>query len=84
MRYVEDSSGAGNVWGHSHHHHHKQTTKLKTENDASEDLQGFSEDEKHGTSTEKPSEEKALDGSSSNNLAGEEKQIEHTVLRKVG
>ncbi|XP_027097420.1 IAA-alanine resistance protein 1-like [Coffea arabica] len=82
VRYVEDSSGAGNVWGHSHHHHHKQTTKLKTENDASEDLQGFSEDEKHGTSTEKPSEEKALDGSSSNNLAGEEKQIEHTVLRK--
>lgn len=82
VRYVEDSFGGGNVWGHSHHHHHKQTTKLKNENDAYKNPQGLSEDEKHRTSTEKPSEEKVLDGSSSDTLAGEEKQIERAVLRK--
>ncbi|KAL3502129.1 hypothetical protein ACH5RR_036578 [Cinchona calisaya] len=82
VRYVEDSSGGGSVWGHGHHHHHKKNTKLKTENDAEEKLPGLPKDERNRNLTGKPSEEKMVDGGSTGSLTGEEKQIEGAVLRK--
>ncbi|CAI9779151.1 unnamed protein product [Fraxinus pennsylvanica] len=80
VRYVEEFSGGVNAWGHGHHHHHhKHNKKLKDDNDAHENHQGLSHNEKDGSKPENKSE--VLDKLPADAPNGD-KQSEKSVLQK--
>ncbi|CAI9761931.1 unnamed protein product [Fraxinus pennsylvanica] len=79
VRYVEEFSGGVNAWSHGHRHHHHKHNKLKDDNDAHENLQGLSDNEKDGSKSKKKSD--VLDELPTDARRGDE-QSEKAVLRK--
>ncbi|CAA3023533.1 IAA-alanine resistance 1 [Olea europaea subsp. europaea] len=80
VRYVEEFSEGVNAWSHGLHlHHHKHNKKLKDDNDAHENHQGLSHNEKDGSKPENKSE--VLDKLPTDAPNGD-KQSEKSVLQK--
>lgn len=83
VRFVDDMSGEVNGWSHGHHHHHhKNSKKLKDDNDAHDNLQDLSVNEKDGSISKMSSEGEDLDKVLDDCLNGETLS-EPALLRKV-